>query len=146
MIHRNGRCSKAEDRIADAGNSHGFLLDQGSYTTLNVPGSRYTVAHGINDSGQIVGYYWDGNIEHGFLFDRGNYTTLAVPGARYTWATGINASGQIVRHYWDGNGTKNHGFVPDQGNYTTLDVPGSTFNPKFSLTFWHYLHARSSLR
>jgi hypothetical protein len=37
--------------------SHGFLLDHGSYITLDVPGSDYTAALGINDSGQIVGYY-----------------------------------------------------------------------------------------
>jgi probable HAF family extracellular repeat protein len=46
----------------DAGGQHyhGFLLNQGSYTTLDPPGSSpsffgLTGAHGINDSGQIVG-------------------------------------------------------------------------------------------
>jgi probable HAF family extracellular repeat protein len=37
---------------------HGFLYDQGSYTTLDVPGANYTHASGINDSGQVVGYYF----------------------------------------------------------------------------------------
>ena len=46
---------------------HGFLLDQGSYTTLDVPGSTWTQAHAINDSGQIVGSYRDGAGQHGFL-------------------------------------------------------------------------------
>ena len=53
----------------DAG--YGFLLDNGSYTTLDVPGSIHpqqfnendgslgTQAYGINDSGQIVGVYKD---------------------------------------------------------------------------------------
>jgi uncharacterized membrane protein len=51
-----------------AGNSHGFLLDQGSYTTLDVPGSINTYANGINDSGQIVGgYYTDVRGTQGFL-------------------------------------------------------------------------------
>src|SRR5437660_504131 len=35
---------------------HGFLYDQGGYTTLDVPDSNYTHASGINASGQIVGY------------------------------------------------------------------------------------------
>src|SRR6516165_4671528 len=49
--------------------AYGFLLDQGSYTTLDVPGATGfldpppgisgTQANGINDSGQIVGYYTD---------------------------------------------------------------------------------------
>ena len=43
---------------------HGFLYDQGGYTTLDVPGSNYTHASGINDSGQIVGYYFAGTEVH----------------------------------------------------------------------------------
>jgi probable HAF family extracellular repeat protein len=47
---------------------HGFLLDNGSYTMLDVPGSTGTWAYGINDSGQIVGYYYDASEgQHGFL-------------------------------------------------------------------------------
>jgi hypothetical protein len=49
---------------------HGFLLDHGVYTTLDVPGSYETyAAHGINDSGQIVGLYlgFGGSGRHGFL-------------------------------------------------------------------------------
>jgi hypothetical protein len=44
----------------------GFLLDvDGSYTTFDVPGANQT--HGINDAGQIVGWYGDGGGYHGFL-------------------------------------------------------------------------------
>jgi probable HAF family extracellular repeat protein len=79
------------------GIDHGFLLDNGSYTTLDVPGSISTYPSGINDSGQIVGYYNDAAVNpHGFVLDNGRYTTLDVPGSVYTWAYGINASGQIV--------------------------------------------------
>ena len=47
---------------------HGFLLDNGNYTTIDVPGSSLTAAMGINDAGQIVGTYVlpDGTY-HGFL-------------------------------------------------------------------------------
>jgi probable HAF family extracellular repeat protein len=31
-----------------AGHGHGFLLDHGSYTTLDVPSSIFTEAHAIN--------------------------------------------------------------------------------------------------
>jgi probable HAF family extracellular repeat protein len=93
-----------------AGNEHGLLLDQGSYTTLDVPGSKGTTATGINASGQIVGQYQDAAYKvHGFLLDQGSYTTLDVPGATYTQATGINASGQIVGYYGDPVGV--HGFL-----------------------------------
>ena len=53
----------------DADSFHGFLLDvDGTYTTLDVPGSTDTFASGINASGQIVGYYAVSvNRSHGFL-------------------------------------------------------------------------------
>src|SRR5262249_61539682 len=62
---------------------HGFLLDNGSYTPLDVPGASFTEARGINDSGQIVESYCNGDcfVAAGFLLDNGNYTTLdEVPG------------------------------------------------------------------
>jgi probable HAF family extracellular repeat protein len=44
------------------------LLSDGEYTTLDFPGAMNTVANGINNLGQIVGYYVDANgNEHGFL-------------------------------------------------------------------------------
>ncbi len=95
----------------DANNiNHSFLLSNGSYTTLDVPGSLFTQAHGINASGQIVGWYYDGNITHGFLLSEGSYTTLDVPGSSYTQGFGINDSGKIVGEYGDAGGT-NHGFL-----------------------------------
>jgi uncharacterized membrane protein len=45
----------------------GFLLDHGSYTTLDVPDSKGTYAYGINASGQIVGWSDPGGGRHGFL-------------------------------------------------------------------------------
>jgi probable HAF family extracellular repeat protein len=59
----------------DAAGTHGFLLDNGMYTTLDMPGSTNTVATGINDAGQIVGSYVDANGQHGFLLDNGSYTS-----------------------------------------------------------------------
>jgi probable HAF family extracellular repeat protein len=94
-------------------NSHGFLLDNGGYTTLDAPGSFSTSANGINASAQIVGSYYDvAGHGHGFLFDQGSYTTLDVPGSTYTRANGINDSGQIVGDYIDAGGT-GHGFLLD---------------------------------
>ena len=32
-----------------------------TYTTIDPPGSTYTIANSINDEGQIVGFYQDSN-------------------------------------------------------------------------------------
>jgi hypothetical protein len=46
---------------------NGFLDRDGSFTTLDVPGSTLTYAFGINDAGQIVGFYFDASGGHGIL-------------------------------------------------------------------------------
>ena len=53
---------------------HGFLLNEGIYTTIDVPGATYTVAYGINAAGQIVAptqtsapamdFFWKGDLHH----------------------------------------------------------------------------------
>ena len=58
------------------GGRHGFVLEEGVYTPLDVPGATFgTLAYGINDRGQIVGYYNEGTLEgtihqHGFVRSR----------------------------------------------------------------------------
>ncbi len=110
-----------------AGNTSAFsagLAVTPELTRIEVPGARETLAYGINNSGQIVGEYYDAaGGRHGFLLSDGSYTTLDVPGARVTIAHGINDTGQIVGYYFDATGT--HGFLLSGGNFTTFDVPGA---------------------
>lgn len=74
-----------------------------------------TTAQGINDAGQIVGRYFDGNNLYGFVDNSGAFTTLSDPlGADGTSAFGINDAGTIVGYYAeDSPGTFNyvHGFI-----------------------------------
>jgi len=122
----------------DSGN-HGFLLSGGTYTIIDdpleaggvIPGQGTgTDAEGINDAGQIVGYYYDSNgITHGFLYNPtggGTYTTLDAPLATNTQALGINNFGQIVGYYTDSHGTS-HGFLYNTNSklYATLDDPSA---------------------
>ena len=85
---------------------------QYDYTTIDVPGSTYSLASGINDAGQIVGWYVDGALtSHGFLLDvDGSYTTLDPPDSNFTNAFAINRAGQIVGLYASAFGG-NHGFL-----------------------------------
>jgi probable HAF family extracellular repeat protein len=100
------------------------------FTTIDDPfGSNFTVAQGINASGQVVGYYQDANHHsHGFLYNGGIYTTLDDPSAGIkTFAQGINDAGQIVGFYADPTGNQ-HGFLYSGGSFTNVDDPlaGST--------------------
>lgn len=90
----------------------GFLWNGNFFIPLRDPfaGNGGTNAKGVNDSGQVVGYYSDaGGRFHGFLYSGGNYTTIDV-GARGTFLNGINDAGQIVGSYIDGSGAE-HGFL-----------------------------------
>ena len=94
---------------AFGGTNPGFVLEKGTFSTIEVPGALSTAALGMNNRGQIVGFYEAGETNHGFLLDQGIFTTIDVPGAALTAAFGINARGLIVGTYFAG-GT-NHGSV-----------------------------------
>ena len=85
----------------------------GTYAAVLIPGATGTYTFGINDAGQIVGYYSNPAI-HGFVLDvDGSYTTLDVPGGSGTQAYRINSLGQIVGQYAAGG--RIHGFLATPG-------------------------------
>ncbi len=65
-------------------------------TPRSAPGSVLSEAYGINNNGQVVGYYSDGAHSFRFLYSGGVYTTLLDPGNPDAYAYGINDNGQIV--------------------------------------------------
>jgi hypothetical protein len=84
----------------------GFLLNGTTLTTLRFPGSSFTQALGLNNEGQVVGDYVDGNgVMHGFLFDGMNYFSIDPPGSTATTINGINDQGQIVGFFVDPGNT-----------------------------------------
>ena len=103
----------------------GFLFQNGTFTTINIPDANYTVVDGINSAGQIVGYYADGFTKvHGFIYDHGSFTSVDIPNAEGTWVTGINSKGQAVGYYSDVFSVF-HGFLYDHGTTVTLDDPNA---------------------
>jgi probable HAF family extracellular repeat protein len=61
-------------------------------------GSR-SVAHGINDAGDVVGYFQTGGVLHAFIYDSstGQRTDLgAAPGYPHSYGLAINQSGQVA--------------------------------------------------
>ena len=110
-----------------------------TYATLDDPAATsFNFAQGINDSGQIVGYYTDSDTEtaHGYFYSAsGGFSAVRDPladpmAAEGTTASGINNAGQIVGSY--NNATGSHGFVDTPGTgYASLDDPlaagGNTF-------------------
>ncbi|HET9656776.1 MAG TPA: hypothetical protein VFP72_15595 [Kineosporiaceae bacterium] len=114
------------DRV---GNSHGYLFDArtGRFALLHLPiTAKSTVAAGINDAGQVVGFVVLGKNTHGFLWSSGRFTLLRLGNQTNTQALGINNEGVIVGSFVDAAG-KTHGFVRYDAHLTRrVDVPGST--------------------
>ena len=85
----------------------GYVIDDGVFTPLLVPGSNQTAAWDVNPAGEVVGVYRDatGLQFHGFLLTADEYFALDVPGATATRAFGINARGDIVGNFVAGGRT-----------------------------------------
>ena len=86
------------------------LYSGGLFYPINVPGSTATIAQGINDQGEIMGWCFDPNGIHGSSDINGVYSSFDAPGATQTYAYGVNNGGQIVGYYVDASGV-NHGFL-----------------------------------
>ena len=89
-----------------------YVVSGGIQTWFVVPGAAVTRASGINDSGDIVGWYKDASAHlHGFLLSEGVFTTLdvAFEGVKQTQPFAINAEGDIVGYFLDATGY--HGFL-----------------------------------
>ena len=119
--------------------------EHATFTTIDPPGTIFTIAAGINPQGDIVGRYYDGSVcnlalacgaddghNHGFLLSGGEFTTIDFPGAVFTGAVGINPQGDIVGRY-DATDGRQHGFLLSGGEFTTIDFPGATLTNAFGI-------------
>lgn len=126
------------DRIQGPAPSPGMALvernegrpdPQFTYTVIEVPGARSTIAFGINGRGDIVGSYVDASFRsHGFVLRDGAFTTIDYPGAANTDARGIGPNGEIVGGYrLPGEPAVNiHGYLLAKGEFSRIDYPGHT--------------------
>jgi uncharacterized membrane protein len=57
--------------------SHGFLYENGQFTTIDVQGGSGTWPLSINTDGVITGYYLDSDfVAHGFVYKHGHFTLI----------------------------------------------------------------------
>lgn len=98
----------------------------GAFTNVNslLPANDGSQAVGINNAGNIVGFYLIGADSIGFLDAGGTISTIDPFGSAFTQALGINNSGEIVGIYLDPMGFQ-HGYVDNGGVFTSFDPQGS---------------------
>ena len=112
------------------GNSNGYTynITTGNFIPVNDPSGVSTTAAGINNAGNIVGFYTKSGqtTSNGFLDIGGNFTTLDAPGATSTMLLGINNKGLIVGTDTDANGM--HGVIYNEltQHWTVLNAYNNT--------------------
>jgi hypothetical protein len=98
----------------DAGltTSLGFVDEGGTIITLDPFSSTFTQALGVNDLGEIVGFYVDGSgVQHGYIDNNGAFTSFDPPFSASTTINGINDKGDIVGFYTNPTTDTVDGFV-----------------------------------
>ena len=82
--------------FASGFNSNGFLWQNGAFTIVNHPHSKYGSALvGVNNSGVVVGNRFNGDFSLAFIYENGVFKNIVYPGALYASTGGINNNGVI---------------------------------------------------
>ncbi|MGD0960051.1 MAG: hypothetical protein ABSB19_09610 [Methylomonas sp.] len=119
--------SSATDPAGQVGQT-AYSQAGGVFTNINalLPSNQNSQAVGINNAGEVVGFYLPtATTSIGFLDIGGTITTIDPFGSTFTQALGINNSGEIVGFYQDSAGVQ-HGYTDIGGTFTSFDPTGST--------------------
>jgi uncharacterized membrane protein len=108
----------------ETGRLRGFAMRSGRFTPIDFPGSEGTTVTGVNDRGQMVGYYDTDGTRRGFLLSDGRFTRIDHPDSSFTLPSRIDNRGRIVGGYGDPNGVNTRGFLWENGNFTKIVAPG----------------------
>ena len=114
--------------VGNISNGHAVLLSKRVITDLGTLGGIFSSSQGVNDSGQIVGYYsLPGFFNHAFLYSNGVMTALGPFGAdAISIATAINNSGMIVGDATDSYTVPYHAFLYSDGVMADISPFGNS--------------------
>jgi hypothetical protein len=115
------------------GTFHGYLLDHGTFTEFDVPGSTNTYVEGINDQGDFVGAEDSTGALLAYKNLDGTTETIDISGATASYAFGINRKRECTGQYTDSGGIIHGYFADASGAITTFDPPLSTGTYPFGL-------------
>jgi probable HAF family extracellular repeat protein len=100
------------------------------YSTFRLPGATFTEAIGVNNAGDVVGFYSDKDeiYSQGFHYSGGIVTSINDPkgmkGGTVPFA--INTAGQIVGYYYT-NALQTFSFLYVNGNFSDIQLPATVF-------------------
>lgn len=105
---------------------------QYTVTDLDMPGSTYSFAYGVNNSGQVTGNTRPGfPPPQAFLYSNGSMTQLGTLGGATSFGHGISDAGQVVGYTETLMGTR--AFLYSNGAMTSLGTLGGTASVGFGV-------------
>lgn len=110
---------------------NGFIYNSGTLTILDAPSRDYWInTVGINNSGEVAGYYFDPSYlqyPQGFVYQNGTFAPINPPNSIQSIVTGINNAGDVTGFYTEPTGEQQHAFIYQNGGYTIFDAPSGGF-------------------
>jgi hypothetical protein len=105
---------------------HGYLYENGSYTTIDYNSTDSTGIFAVNDKGDYTGTFGRiGEAQEGFVNIGGTNTPFFAQGSDGTYPYGMNNSNDVVGEFNDSKGLS-HGFLRAvNGKITVIDYPGA---------------------
>ena len=108
-----------------SGYDEAVLWENGTISDLGINGN----AEAINNSGQVVGFYGNGDA---FLWQNGTITDLRALGGNDAYD--INSSGQIVEDYWNSTAGRLNAFFWQNSTITYPERSGENIAVLLALT------------
>jgi len=108
-----------------------FMMAQGTYTQIDYPGAADTNGQGINNHGDVSGWFvfTSGLPQNGFVLRNGVYSNVDYPQKRGTTLFGINDAGEIV----GSTPQTDIGFLYDANQFTTIAYPNALITYPYAI-------------
>lgn len=110
-----------------------YTIATKTFSPVNDPNGVSTTAAGINNAGEIAGFYVDaGGNTHGFLEIGGVFMTIDDPNGTNTMLLGLNNVGQAVGSFVEANGeTQGLLYNIAANSFQTISDPNASATPAF---------------
>ena len=115
--------------FGDADGGHGFLLRDGKFTKIDYPGASFTIAFGINNTGDITGQYLTAaGTVRGFILSDGAFHTIYVNGGPNIGVRGAQDNGRVmIGDVMLTSDQSTRGYRKISNDVLLLDPPGTVF-------------------
>jgi hypothetical protein len=107
--------------------SSAALAQTYTFQYITPPGAVQTDPLAVNDSGEVLGYWYDSSYtRHPFTFQNGTLTSFSFPQGSGIVALGLNNKGDVAGDYTDSSGNEDGFIYTHKGKLITLQLPGAS--------------------